>query len=232
MVKNFSPSDADSRSLIAAVRLLGEGLGRESSSLKRDLHAKFYPGFGRVEGLVRRRIIMQFRPWESLFSQEAMELLHFSYDVEEKLIHSIASQSRADSLEILRALRERLDRLDRLLRATHRRISKFRSDTVLDTEQIYDFSRQTERIALYAQYLALILLRPPSSVQAITDPRFLGIDWSEVEAYADHWPQVVEVEVLTPTPPSAGYAHAPSLREPIRPNSGTRSGEILRKMRR
>ncbi|MCX8501221.1 MAG: hypothetical protein ORO03_05965 [Alphaproteobacteria bacterium] len=232
MVKNFSPSDADSRSLIAAVRLLGEGLGREASTLKREIHAKFYPGFGRVDGLVRRRIIMLLRPWDTLFSQEAMELLHFSYDVEEKLIHTIASQNRGDALEILRALRERLDRLDRLLRATHRRIRKFRNETVLDTEQLYDFSKQTERIALYAQYLALILLRPPSSVSAITDPRFLGLDWSEVEAYADHWPEVVEAEVVTPTATRPFAYPAAASRETYRPSSGSRSTEIQRKLRR
>ncbi|MDI9408066.1 MAG: hypothetical protein QM523_02345 [Candidatus Pacebacteria bacterium] len=235
MVRNFSPSDADSRSLVAAVRNLGEALGREASHLKREVHGRYYPAFGRVEGFARRRLLMVLRPWDRIFSQESMELLHFSYDVEEKLIQSIASHHRAESLEILRALRERLDRLDRLLRATHRRVRKFRSDPVMDTERLYDLAKQTERIALYAQYLSLILLKPPGSAAAITDARFLGVDggfdWQDVEALADHWPEVVEAEVVTGETAEFAYDR-PASRYSVRPQQGSRGSELIRKLRR
>lgn len=210
MTKRFDRADADSRALAAVYRELADRLAEEGSGLRSFLHDKHYPEFGRVGGLKRRTIIRRFRTWEDIFRDQAERLFRLCFEIEEKLVYSIAVDGRSEHKEIFATIRARRITIDKLLRALHARIKHFKESELIDTEKLYEFCTPVERSALFARFVALTLFLPAGRDTPIRDPQFIDIDWNEIERYAERYPVEVEAEVVEQD-------------EPIRPDFGSGS---------
>jgi hypothetical protein len=206
MTKRFDRADADSRGLAACFRELADRLAEEGGSLRSFLHDKHYPEFGLIGGMKRRTLIRRFREWDDIFRDYAERLFRLCYEIEEKLVYSIAIDGRAEHKETFSALRARRVTTDKLLRALHARIKYFKQADQIDSEKLYEFCTPVERTALFCRFVALTLFLPTGRDTPIRDPQFIDIDWGEIERYAERYPEEVEAEIVT------------SADEPIRPD--------------
>lgn len=198
MTKRFDRSDPDVRGLVACYRTLGERLSEEASSLRGFVHERYYPDFGPVNGIKRRTILRRFRLWEDIFREHAERLFRLFFAIEEKLVFSIATEGRQEQRDLFSTLRQRRLSTDRLLRSIHARLRRFRDADQLNSEALYIFCQQVERAALFAHFVALVLFQPHGKPDGVRDPRFIDIDWDEVERYSDGFPETVYAEIVEP----------------------------------
>jgi hypothetical protein len=226
MTRIFDRSDYDSRSLKACYRELGDRLSAEAAALRSELHERHYPGFGVVGGAKRRVILGQLPQWHDIFRDYAERLFRLSFEVEEKLIHSIALERKDEHREMFERVRLRKAETDQILRAIHWKLRQFQTAPELDTEALYDFCMLAHRAAQFLQFTSLALFAGPGDSRA-KDPVFRDSDWQELDKlgknlpsafraqYADFReapPETVDAVVVEPT-------GAPGER------SGERSGE-------
>src|SRR5579872_6588387 len=149
MTKVFDRSDYESRSLRACYRELGDRLSDEAAALRSELHEKHYPGFGAVTGAKKRAIALQLRQWNDIFRDYAERLFRLSFEVEEKLVHSIALERKGEHREFYDRVRTRKAETDQILRAIHWKLRHFQSMAELDTEAVYDFCMLAHRAAQF-----------------------------------------------------------------------------------
>ncbi len=208
MAKRFDRTDGDARGLTLCYRAIGDRLSEEASALRTFLHEKYYPEFGRISGLKRRTVLRRLQLWDDIFRDHAERLFRLCYEVEEKLVYSIAIDGRTEHRELFAAVRKRRNAIDRLLRSVNLHLRRFREADPLDTERLYEFCTPVERSALFAQFVALTLFMPLSSRdQSLRDPKFIDIDWNEIERYAELYPEEVEAEVVQPRAKAASGSH-------------------------
>ncbi len=226
MAKRFDRTDGDARGLNLCYRTIGDRLAEEASALRTFLHEKYYPEFGRVSGLKRRTILRRLQLWDDIFRDHAERLFRLCYEVEEKLVYSIAIDGRTEHRDLFALVRKRRNAIDRLLRSINLHLRRFREADPLDTESLYEFCTPVERSALFAQFVALTLFMPLSARdQSIRDPKFIDIDWNEIERYAELYPEEVEAEVVQP---AAARSSAGSAVYPREANPPPRSEAPLR----
>lgn len=199
MAKRFDRTDGDARGLNLCYRAIGDRLAEEASGLRTFLHENYYPEFGRVSGIKRRTILRRLQLWDDIFRDHAERLFRLCYEVEEKLVYSIAIDGRVEHRDLFATVRARRNSLDRLLRAINGHLRRFRETDPLDSETLYEFCTPVERAALFAQFIALTLFMPAGGRdQSLRDPKFIDIDWNEIERYAALYPEEVEAEVVQP----------------------------------
>src|SRR5581483_526053 len=145
MTRIFDRSDYESRSLKACYRELGDRLSQEAATLRSELHERHYPGFGLVGGAKRRAIIGQLHTWQDIFRDYAERLFRLSFEVEEKLVNSVALERKGEHREIFERVRQRKAETDQILRAIHWKLRQFQSGPELDTEALYDFCMLAHR---------------------------------------------------------------------------------------
>ncbi len=182
MSKKFDRADTDARGLRGAYRELGMMLSEEAVDLRAEIHEQFYPVFGFVVGQQRRFVQRRSRQWDELFRELAQRLFHYSAEVEEKLVYSLAVERQGELQEVLDRIRKRKSEADQLIRAISWRMRQYMSGEELDTESVYDFCLQVEQAAQFFQFTSLVLLQSRSrSAQATHDPQFKDLDWDELE---------------------------------------------------
>jgi hypothetical protein len=200
MTKTFDRSDYDSRSLKACYRELGDRLSEEAAMLRSELHERHYPAFGTVGGAKKRAIVQQLRQWNDVFRDYAERLFRLSFEVEEKLVHSIALERKGEHRELYERVRARKSETDQILRAIHWKLRSFQTAAELDTEALYDFCMLAHRAAQFLQFTSLALFAAPGDSRA-KDPVFRDSDWQELDRLGKNLP-------------SALRAHYAAYREP------------------
>ena len=161
-----------------------------------------------------RDFLGQLPQWHDIFRDYAERLFRLSFEVEEKLIHSIALERKGEHREIFERVRQRKGETDQILRAIHWKLRQFQTAPELDTEALYDFCMLAHRGAQFLQFTALALFVDPDDSRA-KDPVFRAGDWQELDKlgknlpsairahYADFReapPETVEAVVVEPAP--------------------------------
>ena len=196
MSKKFDRADTDARGLRGAYRELGMMLSDEAVDLRAEIHEQFYPVFGFVVGQQRRFIQRRSRQWDELFRDLAQRLFHYSAEVEEKLVYSLAVERQGELQEVLERLRKRKSEADQLIRAISWRMRQYMAGEELDTESVYDFCLQVEQAAQFFQFTSLVLLQPRARTSQITDPQFKDLDWDELEQIGASLPLMIRGGVV------------------------------------
>jgi hypothetical protein len=234
MTKIFDRSDYESRSLRACYRELGERLAEEAAALRSELHERHYPGFGAVGGAKKRAIVQQLRHWNDIFRDYAERLFRLSFEVEEKLVHSIALERKGEHRALYERVRARKGETDQILRAIHWKLRHFQNMAELDTEALYDFCMLGHRAAQFLQFTSLVLFAAPGDTR-LKDPVFRDSDWHELDRLGKNLPDAIRAH-YTPyrePPPEPVEAEtvevAPVTPEPAEPaaapaGTGTRRG--------
>lgn len=182
MSKKFDRADSDARALRGAYKELGMMLSEEAVDLRAEIHEQFYPVFGFVVGQQRRFVQRRSRQWDELFRDLAHRLFHYSAEVEEKLVYSLAVERQGELQEVLDRIRKRKSEADQLIRAISWRLRQYMAGEELDTESVYDFCLQVEQAAQFFQFTSLVLLQPRHrNTQVAHDPQFKDLDWDELE---------------------------------------------------
>ncbi len=222
MTRIFDRSDYDSRSLKACYRELGDRLSEEAAALRSELHERHYPGFGAIGGAKKRAIVLRLRSWNDIFRDYAERLFRLSFEVEEKLVTSIALERKGEQRAIFERVRGRKGETDQILRAIHWKLRHFQTTQELDTEALYDFCMLAQRAAQFLQFSSLALFAQPGDVRA-KDPVLRDADWQELDklgknlpdAIRAHYarvseppPEAVEAEVVEPAPAAGAAAGA------------------------
>jgi hypothetical protein len=232
MTKVFDRSDYESRSLRACYLELGDRLSDEAAALRSELHEKHYPGFGAVTGAKKRAIAQQLRQWNDIFRDYAERLFRLSFEVEEKLVHSIALERKGEHRAFYDRVRTRKAETDQILRAIHWKLRHFQSTAELDTEAVYDFCMLAHRAAQFLQFTSLVLFAAPGDAR-LQDPVFRDSDWQDLDklgknlpstirahytSYRDPPPETVEAEAVVVDPAPSG---APASEPGASPGSGS-----------
>ena len=216
MSKKFDRADSDARALRAAYKELGMMLSEEAVDLRAEIHEQFYPVFGFVVGQQRRFVQRRSRQWDELFRELAHRLFHYSAEVEEKVVYSLAVERQGELQEVLERIRRRKSEADQLIRAISWRMRQYMAGEELDTESVYDFCLQVEQAAQFFQFTSLVLLQSRSrSTQVAHDPQFKDLDWDELERIGVSLPLQIRGGVpigpiqAAPPPPPAQRALPP-----------------------
>jgi hypothetical protein len=218
MSKKFDRADSDARALRAAYKELGMMLSEEAVDLRAEIHEQFYPVFGFVVGQQRRFVQRRSRQWDELFRELAHRLFHYSAEVEEKLVYSLAVERQGELQEVLERIRKRKSEADQLIRAISWRMRQYMAGDELDTESVYDFCLQVEQAAQFFQFTSLVLLQSRSrNPQVAHDPQFKDLDWDELELIGATLPLQIRGGVASapiqaappPPPPPAQRALPP-----------------------
>lgn len=197
MSKRFDRADGESRQLRSAYGDLGDRLSELARSLRGEIHDAHYPAFGLVSGMRRRAIIQRLKPLEGLFREGGERLFRWSSEIEAKLVYSIATEEKPDLPILFDQVRERRHAADQLMRAIIWRVKALQREPEMDTEAVFDFCQMAERAALYLQLASVALFLPSSAERAaVRDPRFLDLDWDEIEAMARDLPLAFRTEVV------------------------------------
>lgn len=200
MSKKFDRADSDARALRAAYKELGMMLSEEAVDLRAEIHEQFYPVFGFVVGQQRRFVQRRSRQWDELFRELAHRLFHYSAEVEEKVVYSLAVERQGELQEVLERIRKRKSEADQLIRAISWRMRQYMAGEELDTESVYDFCLQVEQAAQFFQFTSLVLLQSRSrSSQVAHDPQFKDLDWDELERIGASLP--LQIRSGVPTAP-------------------------------
>lgn len=215
--RKFDRADFDARALRTDFDELGTRLSAEATELRRRLHEIYYPGFGPVEGVLKRQVLKQFKSWEDYFRSHATQLFGHCRDVEEKLIYSLAMEGRADLKIILETVRDRRATTDLLFRALAAKMRQAATSAALDAEPVYDFCQVIEQLGLFFRLCAVSLYQPDAAKAAIgRDARFLDLDWDVLRRWAEGLPDQMranrpaETGLLRPPPPVPQPATAPA----------------------
>jgi len=219
MSKKFDRADSDARALRAAYKELGMMLSEEAVDLRAEIHEQFYPVFGFVVGQQRRFVQRRSRQWDELFRELAHRLFHYSAEVEEKVVYSLAVERQGELQEVLERIRKRKSEADQLIRAISWRMRQYMAGEELDTESVYDFCLQVEQAAQFFQFTSLVLLQSRSrTAQVAHDPQFKDLDWDELERIGASLPLQIRGGIPTapiqaapppPPPPPAQRALPP-----------------------
>lgn len=209
MSKKFDRADSDARALRAAYKELGMMLSEEAVDLRAEIHEQFYPVFGFVVGQQRRFVQRRSRQWDELFRELAHRLFHYSAEVEEKVVYSLAVERQGELQEVLERIRKRKSEADQLIRAISWRMRQYMAGEELDTESVYDFCLQVEQAAQFFQFTSLVLLQSRSrSSQVAHDPQFKDLDWDELERIGASLPLQIRggiptepIQAAPPPPP-------------------------------
>jgi hypothetical protein len=209
MSKKFDRADSDARALRAAYKELGMMLSEEAVDLRAEIHEQFYPVFGFVVGQQRRFVQRRSRQWDELFRDLAHRLFHYSAEVEEKVVYSLAVERQGELQEVLERIRKRKSEADQLIRAISWRMRQYMAGEELDTESVYDFCLQVEQAAQFFQFTSLVLLQSRSrSSQVAHDPQFKDLDWDELERIGASLPLQIRggiptepIQAAPPPPP-------------------------------
>jgi hypothetical protein len=193
MTRIFDRSDYESRSLKTCYRELGDRLSQEAAALRSELHERHYPGFGLVGGAKRRLIVGQLRQWHDIFRDYAERLFRLSFEVEEKLVHSIALERKGEHRDLFERVRARKGEADQILRAIHWKLRHFQTQPEIDTEALYDFCVLAHRAAQFLQFTALALFAAPGDSRA-KDPVFRESDWQELDKLGKNLPAAIRAE--------------------------------------
>jgi len=196
MTRIFDRSDYESRSLKTCYRELGDRLSQEAAALRSALHERHYPGFGLVGGAKRRLIIAQLRQWHDIFRDYAERLFRLSFEVEEKLVHSIALERKGEHRDLYERVRARKGETDQILRAIHWKLRQFQTQPEIDTEALYDFCVLAHRAAQFLHFTALALFTAPGDSRA-KDPVFRESDWQELDKLGKNLPSAIRAEYAT-----------------------------------
>ena len=200
MPSKFDRADPDSRALRACYGELADRLQREATEMRSAIHAKYYPDFGLVDGVKKRQLLRRAGHWGELFRGHIERLFRLSAEVEEKLVYSLAVETRPELDEIFHSTRERKGATDRILRALSVRLRSLEAGEALDTEALYEFCALAERAALFFRYTSYRLLAPASSGVALRDGKFFGLDPQEIEQIAESLPEALKPPVQGPDP--------------------------------
>ena len=200
MPNKFDRADPDSRALRACYGELADRLQREATEMRSIIHAKYYPDFGLVDGAKKRQLLRHAGHWSELFRGHIERLFRLSAEVEEKLVYSLAVETRPELDEIFQSTRERKTATDRILRALSMRLKTLGEGEALDTESLYEFCGQAERAALFFRYTSYRLLAPAGSGVALRDGKFFGLDPAEIEQLAETLPEELAAPVQGPEP--------------------------------
>jgi len=193
MTRIFDRSDYESRSLRACYRELGDRLSAEAAALRSELHERHYPGFGAVGGAKKRAILGQLPQWHDIFRDYAERLFRLSFEVEEKLVHSIALERKGEHREIFERVRQRKAETDQILRAIHWKLRQFQTARELDTEAVYDFCMLAHRAGQFLQFTSLALFAGPGDSRA-KDPVFRDSDWLELDKLGKNLPSAIRAQ--------------------------------------
>ncbi|HUA55539.1 MAG TPA: hypothetical protein VMB81_25370 [Candidatus Sulfotelmatobacter sp.] len=196
MSKVFDRTDYESRSLKACYRELGDRLSDEAAALRSELHEKHYPGFGAVGGAKKRAIAQQLRQWHEIFRDYAERLFRLSFEVEEKLVNSIALERKTEHREFYERVRTRKAETDQILRAVHAKLRHFATMSEIDTEAVYDFCMLAHRAAQYFQFTSLVLFATPGD-ERLKDPVFRDTDWQDLDRLGKHLPSAIRAHYTT-----------------------------------
>jgi hypothetical protein len=196
MSKVFDRSDYESRSLKACYRELGDRLSDEAATLRSELHEKHYPGFGAVGGAKKRAIAQQLRQWHDIFRDYAERLFRLSFEVEEKLVNSIALERKSEHREFYDRVRTRKAEADQILRAIHWKLRHFQTMDEIDTEAVYDFCMLAHRAAQFLQFTSLVLFANPGDGR-LKDPVFRDTDWQELDRLGKALPAAIRAHYAT-----------------------------------
>lgn len=209
MSRIFDRSDYESRSLKTCYRELGDRLSQEAAALRSELHERHYPDFGLVGGTKRRQICALLRQWHDIYRDYAERLFRLSFEVEEKLIHSIALERSGEHREMFERVRARKAETDQILRALHWKLRQFQSAPEIDTEALYDFCMLAHRAAQFLQFTALALFASPGDSRA-KDPVFREADWQELDRLGRNLPSAIRAEYarFSEAPPEPVIADA------------------------
>jgi hypothetical protein len=207
MTRIFDRSDYDSRSLRACYRELGDRLSEEAAALRSELHEKHYPGFGAVGGAKKRGIVQRLRAWNDIFRDYAERLFRLSFEVEEKLVNSIALERKGEHRAIYERVRARKDETDQILRAIHWKLRHFQTAVELDTEALYDFCMLAQRAAQFLQFTALALFAQPGDPRA-KDPVLRDADWQELDRLGKNLPSAIRAHYARFTEPPPPHVDA------------------------
>jgi hypothetical protein len=196
MTQVFDRSDYESRSLRACYRELGDRLSDEAAALRSELHEKHYPGFGAVTGVKKRAITHQLRQWNDIFRDYAERLFRLSFEVEEKLVNSIALERKSAHRELYDRVRARKAETDQILRAIHWKLRHFQTMAELDTEAVYDFCMLAHRAAQFLQFTSLVLFAAPGDGR-LKDPVFRDSDWQDLDRLGKNLPGAIRAHYTT-----------------------------------
>ena len=200
MPSKFDRADPDSRALRACYGELADRLQSEATEMRSAIHAKFYPDFGLVDGVKKRALLRRSGHWGELFRGHIERLFRLSAEVEEKLVYSLAVETRSDLDEIFQSTRARKTATDRILRALSLRLRSLSDGETLDTEALYEFCALAERAALFFRFTSYRLLAPASSGVALHDGKFFGIDPDEIERLPETLAEELNPPVQGPEP--------------------------------
>jgi hypothetical protein len=200
MPSKFDRADPDSRALRACYGELADRLQREATEMRSAIHAKYYPDFGLVDGAKKRQLLRRSGSWSELFRGHIERLFRLSGEVEDKLVYSLAVETRPELDEIFQSTRGRKTATDRILRALSARLRFLSDGEALDTETLYEFCALAERAALFFRYTSYRLLAPAGSGVALRDGKFFGLDPEEIERLADTLPEELSAPVQGPEP--------------------------------
>lgn len=201
MTRKFDRSDYDSRHLKNAFREMGERLAQEAAGLRAEVHERYYPNFGVVGGTRKKVVTRRFKMWDDIFRDCAEKLFRYAYEVEQKLVYTMAVETRSDTKTVFDSVRSRKKDADLLLRAIAWRLKKFETAETIDTEQLYDFCALTERAAMFLQFISMVLFAIPGQNALVRDPGLLNLDLDELKTLGEKLPSMIRGEEVEPPKP-------------------------------
>jgi hypothetical protein len=146
----------------------------------------------------KRALLRRSSQWSELFRTSIERLFRLSSEVEEKLVYSLAVETRSELEEIFQSVRERKSATDLILRALTARLRGLNEAEMLDTAELHEFCELAERAALFFRFTSYRLLAPSSSGVALRDGKFFGLDPGEIERLAESLPDDL---TAVPAPP-------------------------------
>jgi|GEM_PF-6765513 len=231
MTRRFDRTDGDARALRAAYKELAESLNREAVELRQDIHARHYPTFGQCSGLRKRGLVRAFRRWDMIVRDQSAIIFRHSAEVEEKLVYTVAMDSRPELRRLHDQVIERRQNTDRILRAIGFRTEHYRECKWINLEDLYDFCVLAERSCQYFRFVSQVLFHNPLTIigpmhdsswrtlegwgeilpDLLRKTRDMDLEepiLEEVEAEIAEEPRIMEGEILTPQPKSPMTASA------------------------
>lgn len=190
LTRKFDRADFDARALRADFESLGVRLNAEARDLRGRLHGLYYPKFGLLDGAMKRKTLHQFRVWEEYFRTHATQLFTHAREVEEKLVYSLAIESRPELKTITETLRIRRTTVDLLFRALTAKMRQAAGAAELEAEAIYDFCLTLEQIGLFFRFCAIGLYQPdPSKIVPGNHLAPFDLDWEALCRWAEALPE-------------------------------------------
>lgn len=187
MTRRFDRTDGDARALRAAYKELADALNREAVDLRQDIHARHYPTFGPCSGLRKRGLVRGFRRWDMILRDQSAIIFRHSAEVEEKLVYTVAMDSRIELRRLHEQVIERRQNTDRILRAIGFRTEHYRNCSVINLEELYDFCVLIERSCQYFRFVSQVLFHNPLTIIGPTQDS----SWRTLEGWGEILPDLL-----------------------------------------